>query len=262
LSDYERFRAWCLSHRHDIEAIVATHVIQTNEVGRCAAMLPCLADVAASAGRPLAVLEVGASAGLNLLFDRYQYVFADVSVGPSSPVVLRPEVSAGRAVSMPAVGWRCGLDRKPVDITDEASVRWLRSCIWPEQVERVAVFEQAVAIARQDPPRIVQGDAFDGLPDLVRQVPPEFALCVMHTAVMAYLPDFGRLGPLIESLADERPIWWLSGEPAGLISALADTSAPGEGMSFLYGVVPFGADGEKPRAIARAGTHGAWIEWL
>ncbi|HKA04248.1 MAG TPA: DUF2332 domain-containing protein, partial [Acidimicrobiales bacterium] len=164
---YASFRNWCLARRPEIEARAASRFVQTNEVGRCAAVLLCLAAVATQSGRPLAVLEVGASAGLNLGFDRFRYVYGDgVSVGPADAgVVLQPRVD-GRPVppvSMPAVVWRRGLDRSPVDVTDDDAVRWLRACIWPEQTWRRELFDRAVAEARWQPPEIVRGDAVDDL---------------------------------------------------------------------------------------------------
>jgi hypothetical protein len=262
------FRSWCLARRSDIERLTAARVVQTNEVGRCAALLPCLATVAERAMQPLAVVEVGASAGLNLLFDRYRYVFAPgIETGAvGSDVVLRPRPHGDRMppVSMPEVAWRRGLDRQPVDVTDEDAVHWLRSCIWPEQRWRIELFERATALARHDPPQVESGDVYESLPGLVRSAPEEAALCVVHTAVLSYLPDQRRFVDLLGQLARERPLWWVSGEGTGLVPQLPapPSSTPAEGISFLYGVVPLGIPGEEPRALARAGAHGAWLEWL
>jgi hypothetical protein len=264
---FATFRSWCLARRPDIERLTGARVVQTNEVGRCAALLPCLAIVAERARQPLAVLEVGASAGLNLLFDRYRYVFAPgVETGADgADVVLRPRLHGGRTppLSMPEVAWRRGLDRQPVDVTDEEAVRWLRSCIWPEQRWRIELFERAAALARHDPPRVERGDVYESLPAVVRSVPGEAALCLVHTAFLSYLPDQPRFVELLGELARERPLWWVSGEGAGLVPGLpAPLSTPAEGVSFLFGVVPLGIPGEEPHALARAGAHGAWLEWL
>jgi hypothetical protein len=265
---YSSFRAWCLSRRSDIERIAGTRVVQTNEVGRCAALLPCLATVAETARLPLAVVEVGASAGLNLLFDRYRYVFGPrLETGPEeSEVVLSPRLR-GEGVpplSLPAVPWRRGLDRQPVDVTDDDAVRWLRSCIWPEQHWRIELFDRAAAVARRDPPTLVTGDVFESLPAVARSAPPETALCIVHTAFLFYLPDQPRFVQLLGELARERPLWWVSGEGTGLVPQLPQpaTPTPAEDISFRYGVVPLGVPGEQPRTLARAGAHGAWLEWL
>ena len=260
------FRSFCLERRAAIEELVATRFTQTNEVGRCAALLPCFAAVAAAAQRPLALIEVGSSAGLNLGFDRYRYVYAPgAEVGPAaSAVVLRPELRGDGlpAVDMPAVAWRRGLDRRPIDVMDDDAVRWLRACIWPEQRWRIDLLERAVTIARRDPAVIVTGDAVDDLPALVAAAPTDAAVCVVHTATLMYFPDASRFVERLQDIARARPLWWVSGEIEGLVPQLvAPTPTPGDqGTAFLYGVVPFGVEGGAPRAIARAAPHGMWVE--
>lgn len=262
------FRTYCLDHRAAIEELVATRFTQTNEVGRCAALLPCLAAVAAAEHRPLAVIEVGCSAGLNLGFDRYRYAYAPgAEVGPpDSAVVLRPELRGDGVPTptMPEVRWRRGLDRRPVDVTSEDEVRWLRACIWPEQRWRVELLDRAVSIARRDPAVIVTGDAVDDLPALVAAAPADAAVCVVHTATLMYFPEPARFVEGLHAIARTRPLWWVSGEAAGLIPELAAPAPPplDRGIAFLYGVVPLGVDGMAPRAVARAAPHGTWLQPL
>jgi hypothetical protein len=265
---FATFRSWCLERRPEIEQIVATHVIQTNEVARCAALLPCLGAVAESVRKPLAVLEVGASAGLNLLFDRYRYAYgAEFETGMAdSQVVLRPRIQ-GRPVpsfAMPEVAWRKGLDRLPVDIMDDDAVRWLRACVWPEQRSRTELLLRAVSAARTSPPAVVPGDVIESLAAVVRSAPEAAALCVVHTAFFSYLPDRAAFVALLRELAGDRPLWWVSGEANGLVRELPAPPAPTDKLSFLYGIVPLGTSSahQAPRAIALAGPHGAWLEWL
>jgi hypothetical protein len=263
---FPQFRSWCLAHRAELEDVVATHVVQTNEVGRSAALMPCLAVVGQLARQPLAIIEVGASAGLNLLFDRYRYVYAEGDVvGPAeAEVVVRPHIEGSQVpeVAMPEVAWRRGLDRRPLDVTDDEAVRWLRACIWPEQEARRELLARAVVMARRDPPTLVAGDAVESLPALVRAAPGDAALCIVHTAVLPYLPDYRRFMALLTELADERPLWWVPGEAEGLIPQLqAPSTGPGL-LAFLFGLVPLGLPDHQPRVLARTGSHGTWLEWL
>jgi hypothetical protein len=147
---------------------------------------------------------------------------------------------------------------------DDDAVRWLRSCVWPEQRWRVELLDRAVSTARRDPPTVLAGDAVESLPELVRSVPADTAVCVVHTAVLAYLTDGARFIDSLSALARERPLWWVSGEAQGLVPALPTpaTPRPADRISFLYGYMPLGAPGHPPRAVARAGAHGAWIEPL
>ena len=266
---YETFRSWCLDHRPEIESLTSTRVNQTNEVGRCAASLPTLATVAGWTASPLAIVEVGTSAGLNLLLDRYRYVFGPGrELGPSeSDVVLEPRIDGAPPppMAMPEVVFRMGVDRQPVDVTDDDAVRWLRACIWPEQRWRAELFDTAVVAARRDPPTIVQGDVFEALGDVVGQVPTDAMLCILHTAFINYLPEPARFVDLLTALGAARPLWWVSGEPPGLVPGLTPPAAAPErsgGIHFLYGAQPVGHASHEAAALARSGTHGAWLEWL
>ncbi|MBV9040540.1 MAG: DUF2332 domain-containing protein [Acidimicrobiia bacterium] len=266
---YETFRTWCLDHRQELESLTSTRVNQTNEVGRCAASLPTLATVAAWTRSPLAIVEVGTSAGLNLLLDRYRYVFGPGhEMGPTeSGVVLQPRIegAAPPPMAMPEIVFRMGLDRQPEDVADDDAMRWLRACIWPEQHWRAELFDRAVDAARRDPPTIVRGDVLETLGDVVGQAPPDAALCILHTAFINYLPEPDRFVDLLSQLGAERPLWWVSGEPPGLVPGMTSTApAPARsgGIHFLYGAQPVGQTAHEPAVLARSGTHGAWLEWL
>jgi Uncharacterized protein conserved in bacteria (DUF2332) len=264
---FEHFRTWCLDRRPEIENLVAARFTQTNEVGRCAALLPTLSTVAQLTGLPLALLEVGASAGLNLLLDRYRYVYrqGEETGKGDAEVVLCPRLRGTTIppLSVPIIAWRMGLDRHPVDVYDEEAVTWLRSCIWPEQRWRIELFERAVSEARKDPARVSAGDAVESLAQVVHGVPENLALCIVHTAVINYLPDPVSFTQTLVDLSASRPIWWVSGEAQGMVRELPQPPPPGgEALPFLYGVVPLGVEGHAPRTLALARSHGTWIEWL
>jgi hypothetical protein len=266
---YSEFRAWCLDRRDELTALIGTHVVQTNEVARCAGLLPCLSAVAAAGepGRPLALVEPGCSAGMNLLFDHYRYDYGNGHrVGPTdSPVLLTPQVTADGPVpplDVPEVVWRRGLDRRPVDLTDDDSVRWLRSCVWPEQTERRHRFEAAVDVARRSgPPELVQGDALDALGELIAEAPADATLVILHTAFIAYLPQPLAFGDKLAELAKDRPLWWVSGEPPGPIPALRGPLVQDGRLAFVYGIVPVGIDGQEPRVFATSDPHGIRLRW-
>ena len=151
---YDALRAALLADDGPIRATILRRSTQTNEVGRLATLTPAFAALAD--GRPLALLEVGASAGLCLYPDRYDYAWRTAGglvrsasgVGP----LLSCEVSGAAPLPehAPAVAWRGGIDRNPLDVTDADAMRWLRTLVWPEHEDRRRRLEQAVAIARRD----------------------------------------------------------------------------------------------------------------
>ena len=182
-----------------VAANLTNRATQTNEIGRCLALLPALGGVAADVDLPLALVEVGASAGLNLRFDHYGYRYR--SADPASGAVIelngdadlmmettwrgpnRPPVPS----TMPAVAHRAGVDLHPIDVTDEVAGRWLVACQWPEQPERLERCRRAVGLAAVDPPSIRRGDATATLATLIDEVPDHVHPVVVATWFLAYL---------------------------------------------------------------------------
>ncbi|MFD0662018.1 DUF2332 domain-containing protein [Thermocatellispora tengchongensis] len=223
--DEARFRSWTVRNWDTVRATVLARRTQTNEAGRCASLMPMLAALPG----PLALIEVGASAGLCLYPDRYRYRYDDrPAVGPAdSPVVLDCRTNGRVPVPdrLPEVVWRAGIDLDPVDVRDDEAVRWLESLIWPGQDERLARLRSAVRPAREDPPRIVRGDAEAVLPELVRSAPAGATVVVFHSALMPYLdePARDRFVALVRGL----PVQWISNEGSPrLPSVLAKLTEP------------------------------------
>ncbi len=182
--DSESLIAFCLQHRETLLETIRLSRTQTNEVGRCSYLLPCLA--AASDGRPLSLIEVGTSRGLLLNLDRYAYDYSGTGAGdPRAPLTLTCELCCGSPpLELPPIASRVGADLAPCR-DDE----WLRACAFADQPERVARLDAALAIAAEHPPGIVEGDATELLPSLIARSPADSQVVVFHTAVLAYLPE-------------------------------------------------------------------------
>ena len=209
---YDAFRDWLHEHWPDVRATALTHATQTNEAARCALHVPALAGIEA----PLALLEVGASAGLCLYPDRYSYRYSghprlDPGDGPSA-VVLDCEVQGPVRVPnrLPEVAWRGGIDLNPLDVRRPDDVAWLDALVWPEHDDRRERLRAAAAIAASDPPRIVAGDLNDRVAALAAEAPADATLVVLHTAVLMYLDEAGRAR--FADLVRDLPGHWLSVE--------------------------------------------------
>lgn len=272
ISPYGQFRDFVDTRWDDVSRIVLSRSTQTNEAGRCATLLPSLAGIAASEGRPLALIEVGASAGLALFPDRYAYEFdgatgatrlSPASLMPPAPVLHCSTVgTVPLPERLPEVVWRAGIDLNPLDVGNPDDVAWLEALIWPEQDFRRERLRQAVAIARQDPPLLVAGDLNDQLVTLAGQAPAGAALVVFHSAVMAYLSAAGRsrFRATISGLAESRGCHWLSNEGHSVIEQEDGSNVvPEMGPDRLRGRFLLLHNGE-PAAIA--GPHGQSLEWL
>ena len=170
----------------DIVPILRSRRTQTNEPARCAVLLPALATLPG----PIALVEVGASAGLCLLYDRYVYDYGVARVGAGA-VTLRCAVSGPAPIPerVPEIVWRAGLDLNPLDPRDPDTRRWLECLVWPEHDDRRATLRAALDVAAADPPRVVRGDLLRDLPALLAEAPRDATLVVTHTAVLVYVDE-------------------------------------------------------------------------
>jgi hypothetical protein len=266
------FAAFCRRHRPEIARLVATRATQTNEVGRCRALLPALAAVAARSGEPLGLVDLGAAAGLNLLFDRYFYDYgpAGVAGDPLSPVVLDCELRGGLLppLGTPRVGGRIGVDRRPVDVRDDDSALWLLACQWPDHLDRFSITQLAVEVARvaERPPVVVAGDMVADLERVVDALPADVHVCLFHSWVAAYLTpgEQESLVAAVARVAEQRPTSWLYAEAPYEVPALPMPPPPADdvkGATALVLVEP----GRTPELgavrLADMHSHGRWLVW-
>ena len=250
----EALTSFCAERADRLEATLATRRTQTNETARCGGLLPAFAAVAD--GRPLALIEIGASAGLNLRWDHYAYDYGARAAGvPSSPLTIACELRGPNLPPLdpPPVSWRAGVDLAPVDASDPADARWLHACLWPDQPARHARLEAALAVAREHPVEIRRDDALALLPGLIAEAPDDALVCVFHSAVLAYFTraEIDALRALLARV--ERDVAWVAGEAPGLLTG-ERAEAPAH-FSLAVG---------RPGALVergRMGHHGGWLEW-
>lgn len=253
LPGYGSFRGFVLAHEPALRKLMLERSTQTNEPGRCAALLPLLSALP----QPISLLEAGAAAGLCLLPDRYGYDYDGHHVGPQDRVpVLRctPTGPVPLPHSLPEIAWRSGLDRNPLDATDPDAAEWLAALVWPGEHDREERLRAALAVAASDPPRVVRGDIRDGLARLAHTAPSHTTLVVFHSAVMAYLPE-GDRAEVVAMIARLDAVW-ISLEARGVLPEL-DARLPasaGTERSFVLAL-----DGQP---VALAGQHGRSLHWL
>jgi hypothetical protein len=200
---------------------------QTNEVGRLATLMPAFATVA-SESQPLALLEVGASTGLCLYPDRYDYDWRPVGrlTGSDGPE-LRCDVTGPMALPIAPIDvrWRGGIDLNPLQLTDDDAMAWL-SIVWPEQINRRERLVGAIIIARQDPPQLVAGNFLDLLPTQIHAASEHGQVVVFHSAVIAYLNDQDRrtFSTLMRGLVDDGACRWVSNEAEDVLPDITRTA--------------------------------------
>jgi hypothetical protein len=274
------FTDFCRVHRREIEELTATRSTQTNEVGRCSALLPGLCHIAAQYDRhePLSLLDLGTSAGLNLLFDDYAYTYR-----ASAGAAIRQAGVAGSAVALectarddlmhmpdlrlPVMAERVGLDLAPVDPYSDDQARWLLACLWPDNLPRFERLRAAIANVRAvpHPPRLERGDLLTDLPRIVATMPGDGPLVVFHSWVAAYLDEEEQrsLARQVGTLGKERRVHYLYLESPFETPGLPTPSSPvrREGPDLATALVHVSPGGDNVVRLADTHPHGYWIHW-
>lgn len=251
-SDGTELRRLVAADADRLRATMLARATQTNEPARCGALLPVLAQL----DGPLALIEVGAAAGLCLFPDRYGYEYDGVPVGPPSPVRLAVSTSGGVPVprDVPAVVARIGVDLNPLDPAEPDVRAWLRALIWPgpRAEERLRRLDAAAEVASAEPPRMLAGDLVDRLSDALDLVPDGCTAVVFHTAVLPYVPDAARAA--FVARMHDLPVRWVAQEAPGLVPGTEGLQADSQRAELVVSL-----DG---RPLARSAPHGGWLEWL
>ncbi len=255
-SDWPDFRRTLLANAQAIRAVMLTHSTQTNEPARCAALLPVFGRLP----QPLAIIEVGASAGLCLLPDHYGYrygrrVIRPMKRGEAPLFACAVNEATPLPDAMPRIIWRAGLDLNPLGAADPEQVSWLEALVWPEQAERLNNLRAALNIAAAERPRIVKGDLRgDSLAALCTEAPRNATLVVFHTAVLAYVAGHAERHAFSEHVRSLCHVWIANETPGVLPEAASRVNRPGRPGWFLLSV--------NGSPVAWTHPHGAALEWM
>lgn len=249
---------WAASHWPQIERLVTTRFTQTNEVGRCAVIAPVLASLP----QPIALIEVGMSAGLGLFPDLYGYRWhldddSVVTAGNTDgPVIDCSVTGSGLPLAVPQIAWRAGIDRNPLDPEDPHDVAWLKALVWPGEEAREQRLTSALRLVAGREVLTVAGDITDALPGVVAAAPSSATVVVLHSATLAYLPRERRERHL--ALLADLGVHWVTNEGAKVVPAVREALPEGfdddPRSCFVLAL-----DGQP---LARVGSHGQWLEWI
>lgn len=246
--------------RHDQRLLAALNSPpQTNEIGRSAMLLPGYLAIARETGLPLDIHEIGASAGLNLMFDRFFYRYGEQQWGsPESPVQLAPELRGANPIPLEGsldIRSRDATDHAPVDIADPAARLRLRSFIWPDQTARLERLDAALKLASAARLKVRRADAVEAVRALLANRKDGTIPVLVHSIMWQYMPD-GTKAAIVDTIlqaldpaTNNRPLAWLRMEPLRTSDSFA---------TLALTLWPGGAT----RHLARCDYHGRWIEWL
>ena len=254
------FRDFCLTYHEELLELICTRGTQTNVVRRCTCLLPLFSAVARESGLPLALIDLGASGGANLNFDRYCYSYRRGGVEQShwgraeARVLLESELRGAGAMPSLAdeirVASRVGVDLNPIDLRDPDQVRWLRALIWPEHVERHQRLLDVAAEQEASPVSLYRGDGAELLPQLIAAAPSaETAALVVYATIALYQFGRERVERIRRTLCEAsraRPIWLVAMEGS---------------QPTRLSITRYREGAEAREDLGHSSPHGWWIEW-
>lgn len=250
---FQEARTMMLGNPEPLIDIIFSHSTQTNEPGRCATLLPLLCQFP----QPLALMEIGASAGLCLIPDRYNYRYGAVHLtgAPGHPdfeLACAAGVDVALPKELPEVVWRAGLDTNPLDIHDAEQRAWLETLVWPSERARLQRLQASISLAADEDLHIETGDLHTlDLEKMISKAPKDATLVVFHSAVLSYTLDIEQR----DAFADRVRIltdYWVSNESPVLFSSFGkDLKNERPGSDFLLAL--------NGKPIAWTDPHGASI---
>ncbi len=231
---------------------------QTNEAGRSASFMAGLLWLSARLGPRFELNELGASAGINTMMDRYHYDLGGVTAGPpSSPMQIRPEWRGSTPPACPVeIVSIQGCDQAPIDLSDPEAALRVKSYVWPENTDRIARMDAALALAAQQRPDVVAADALDWVVERLAAPQPQGVTRVIHHSIVwQYIPAERRdaiSAAIVAAGAQatpQRPLAWM----------MLETNR----ASFAHELtIQYWPDGQDRVLLGQAQAHGAWVEWM
>ena len=252
------FRDFCRQRQTSITDLMSSRVVSTNEVNRCTALILAVRAAARAIGTDaFHLLEVGASAGLNLLWDRYRYDYGAAGQlgSPDADLTLTCPLRGDRRpdfnLPSPAIHSRVGVDRFPLDPADPDDRDWLLALVWPEFADRAARLDRALSHAAGRRVQVVHGDGVGFLPDHARGLPTGAPLCITHSFTFNQVDQAGAdaFEAALTEAGQIRPV-------ARVALEWTDRDAPTLDLTLYRG------DRREIQRLALCDPHGAWLEWL
>jgi hypothetical protein len=211
---------FCHAYRDELGKLVRTRLVQTNVVKRAAGLLVALWAVRRRCKQPVHLIEVGASAGIHLHFDRYRYVIGGRVFGQRDAKVVIETQWRGKETpphldDMPPIVSRVGIDLNPVDVADPSERLWLRALVWPENQHEADLLAAALESVAKEPPTIVAGNAIDVCPRLAQHLPAGEPRVVFHAATRMHVPIERRTAfdEAIDAVGEHGPLYHVWQEP-------------------------------------------------
>lgn len=250
---FEYFKDFCMLYEEQIVKLLKSKLVQTNEVRRCAYLYPIFCYIFRQVNKPLSLIELGTSAGLQLLWDQYSYSYGTEKIygNQHSRVHMTSEIRGNHQPVLlsesPPVASRVGIDLHTNNLADAEDFLWLKALIWPEHADRLSMFEQSAKLFKKHKVDFLEGDAVALLPNVVSKLPKTSVVCIFHTHVANQLSEDvkGDLLKKVEAIGQTRDVFHIYNNMW-------------DGKLHLDSII---RGTQNAQVVGQADSHGSWFEW-
>ena len=264
---FPAFAEFCAERASVLHELLATRRTQTNEIGRTALFVPVFGLIERELGS-LSQVDVGASAGLNLLMSHFDFTYqpgGSIRTGSTVHLTCGTRGDVPVPSTHPSIGAAIGIDQSPIDLADVEQARWLEACVWPDQVERFERLRSAIGIARRVGVDVRTADAVHGVALAATQAAHAGHPVLTTSWVMNYLSAGERIAFIAELdglAAGGTDCSWVYAESPALCPELPGTpQASSTDQPTAVVVVRWRAGRRTAEHVADAHPHGAWMHW-
>lgn len=257
---FNLFKAFVLQHQEGIISLLQHRIVQTNVLTRCNYLLPVFSNILSLTDKAATIIDIGASAGLNLNFDRYEYYHDDKKVYGDSRIKLRCQIREGEApIIKPFKGpiRKIGIDQHLIDPADADDLLWLQALIWPDQTERFSMLQEALTAPGLAEIKRIAGSTIEDFKKVIDAVAPNDILIISATHVLYQFPEDLLLAfyAFLDAIGQTRDFYFLSAEATKAVQA-------------KYGVhntavvlTTYKNKRKQETLLAETNGHGNWLEW-
>jgi len=257
---FPAFKDFCIANENAIKDIVATRIVQTNVINRCAYLLPIFSKIIADEDRPTTIIDIGTSAGLTLNFDKYEYWYNDQKVFGDSKVIVKsdilgPVIPKIYSISHPV--FKIGIDQNLIDPSDEDEILWLEALVWPDQMERFVAMEEALKLKELKDIKFVRGETILDFEREILKTDSCNNLIIYATHVLYQFTETQKneFFAMIERVGQIRNVHFLAVEGISLISEKYKSK------EIVIELTTYRNRQKTVTFIAETNGHGNWIRW-
>lgn len=254
------FHDFCKRSEAEIIDLLRSRIVQTNAINRTAYLMP-IASSQFRGASGLNLVDIGCSSGLNLNFDRYQYLYNEQAPIGEGTVRIKSDIREGKLptfAKMAQVKRRIGIDQNPLDLRIVDNATWLKALIWPDLLARFDRMEAAITTANESKIELLRASQMEEFRSIINQIPSGEPLLVYHTHVLYQFSPEERMAfrQLMDEIGKSRNLSYLAVEGHSVFDGICSLS---KGIQIVLTTYHEGI--KTTEHLGTTDGHATWIRW-